>query len=1163
MPSDPCRKFKAKDIIQSIPPEIAPIPDQVSLIGTQGKIEAKVTGTPAPNIVWKKGSKTLKLDSSKYSFSLIQTSAVLYINNLSEEDAGSYTIEAENIAGFDTKSCKFSVHSPPVLDYDKKFKKQSVVSVGSNFRIYVQVTGCPKPEVVWSKDEFKLKKDDKATVEEPVESQFYLGLKQCDRNDSGVYKIRVSNQFGKAEAKFEVQIVDVPDQPKDPIEINMDQQAKSATLNWKPPKWDGGSELTGYTIEYAKILEPSISKSLNWFKLITVRPTTTSTVMDGLVKNSYYYFRVYAENAIGQSQPLESEQAIEAKPAYSAPSKPTGPLVITNVLQNGCTISWAPPADDGGSRLKSFIVEAREARRANWYQIDTVDAAETSLKISNLIENNTYFFRVSAKNSIGVGDALESDGSIAIRRPVGCPDTPLPLLVTDIQSDNCTLEWKAPAWTGGNDLLGYKVEMKVGEGSTATWNLVSDVAPTSKTYIVKNLAEGNEYYFRISAFNAVGASKPLELNRPVVPKKQITAPSAPNGPISALKCNKDSIAIQWGPPKDNGGAPVTRYVVYCREVNTNNWSRVGIVDAETFSYQVENLTENSDYHFRVVAENYIGPGKHLQTDTPIKARSPYNAPDKPDGPLTIKNLTDKSATISWQKPKNDGGSAITGYLVKRRDVKRPVWVKCGRVSPDTLSLNIKDLVEGSQYVVQVFAENSEGLSVPLELDEPIEPKRKVGAPELPASFECIGVDLDSVTLQWESPVSDGGLPVRSYKLEMCEKGKLATGESRSWQVVKDDIASINTSYSVQDLEEGHEYMFRLSATNDKGTSEVKLLDKAVKPRKTIQPPSQPAGPLKVISMEDHSFTIAWSAAASDGGSPIANYVIEVRDAIKGNWKQMATVSSNTTQYKLTDLAENNEYYIRVRARNEVNLTSQPLEVLQAVLVKSPFSVPSGPRDFKLIATGSDKVTLEFKASENDGGMDIRSYIIEKRDANRVTWIKVAKVKPKADEIDPQHVTYTVEVDELLPGASYYFRIVAENPKGRSETCELEDVVKLEKVAEKPSKPLELNILRQKKPNSVSLDWKAPVYDGNDKIKQYVVEHWSSDYMEWKLVGTCEPTETSYVVNNLKDGCTYKFRVRASNKLGESEPSLETMDIKIQKVNSLGYIYKILCIFILF
>jgi hypothetical protein len=35
------------------------------------------------------------------------------------------------------------------------------------------------------------------------------------------------------------------------------------------------------------------------------------------VRNSYYFFRITAENIIGQSEPLENEQAIQAKPAYS------------------------------------------------------------------------------------------------------------------------------------------------------------------------------------------------------------------------------------------------------------------------------------------------------------------------------------------------------------------------------------------------------------------------------------------------------------------------------------------------------------------------------------------------------------------------------------------------------------------------------------------------------------------------------------------------------------------------------------------------------------------------------------------------------------------------------------------------------------------------------
>ena len=38
--------------------------------------------------------------------------------------------------------------------------------------------------------------------------------------------------------------------------------------------------------------------------------------MDNLIKNSFYYFRVFAENSIGLSEPLETEQVIEAKPAF-------------------------------------------------------------------------------------------------------------------------------------------------------------------------------------------------------------------------------------------------------------------------------------------------------------------------------------------------------------------------------------------------------------------------------------------------------------------------------------------------------------------------------------------------------------------------------------------------------------------------------------------------------------------------------------------------------------------------------------------------------------------------------------------------------------------------------------------------------------------------------
>ena len=113
-----------------------------------------------------------------------------------------------------------------------------------------------------------MKKGDKPILDNPTETQHYLTIKQCDRNDSGTYIIKASNQYGKAEVKFVVQIVDVPDKPKGPLEITLETnqaQALSATLNWRPPKSDGGSELSGYTIEYAKIIDPTIARSTIFF----------------------------------------------------------------------------------------------------------------------------------------------------------------------------------------------------------------------------------------------------------------------------------------------------------------------------------------------------------------------------------------------------------------------------------------------------------------------------------------------------------------------------------------------------------------------------------------------------------------------------------------------------------------------------------------------------------------------------------------------------------------------------------------------------------------------------------------------------------------------------------------------------------------------------------
>lgn len=73
---------------------------------------------------------------------------------------------------------------------------------------------------------------------------------------------------------------------------------------------------------------------------------------------------------------------------------------------------------------------------------------------------------------------------------------------------------------------------------------------------------------------------------------------------------------------------------------------------------------------------------------------------------------------------------------------------------------------------------------------------------------------------------------------------------------------------------------------------------------------------------------------------------------------------------------------------------------------------------------------EWSPPIDDGGLDITKYSIEKRDSEKLIWIKVA-------EVEKAIVSYCVQ--KLLPNAQYIFRVVAENPIGTSEPIESDAV----------------------------------------------------------------------------------------------------------------------------
>lgn len=83
--------------------------------------------------------------------------------------------------------------------------------------------------------------------------------------------------------------------------------------------------------------------------------------------------------------------------------------------------------------------------------------------------------------------------------------------------------------------------------------------------------------------------------------------------------------------------------------------------------------------------------------------------------------------MTWDAPESDGGTAIIGYLLEKRDVKRPGYIFVADIDPSgPLEYKVARLFEGSEYMFRVVAENQIGNSEACETEKGIIAKPPYG-----------------------------------------------------------------------------------------------------------------------------------------------------------------------------------------------------------------------------------------------------------------------------------------------------------------------------------------------------------------------------------------------------------------------------------------------------
>lgn len=88
----------------------------------------------------------------------------------------------------------------------------------------------------------------------------------------------------------------------------------------------------------------------------------------------------------------------------------------------------------------------------------------------------------------------------------------------------------------------------------------------------------------------------------------------------------------------------------------------------------------------------------------------------------------------------------------------------------------------------------------------------------------------------------------------------------------------------------------------------------------LEKPSPPQGPLEIYGMTSTSFSIKWQPSASDGGSAILEYIVEIKEASTKSFKKLGSTKSSVTDIAVNYLEKDHGYQFKITARNAIGVS---------------------------------------------------------------------------------------------------------------------------------------------------------------------------------------------------------------------------------------------------
>ena len=260
----------------------------------------------------------------------------------------------------------------------------------------------------------------------------------------------------------------------------------SIALEWTVPV-DNGSSISGYEVQWS----PDGSAG-SWSDLHTANSTVTAYDDTGLDPGTQRYYQVRAVNSVGNGS--WSRPANAVTPA-ALPDPPT--LRAEANGESGISLSWDPPANDGGAAINAYELQVSTNDGATYSLVTITSGSARSYTQGGMQPGTTRHYQLRARNSAGWG---EFSGAVSATTLTGVPAAPV-LTARANGSTEIKLAWTKPD-DRGSEIFFYELQQS---DDGANWSTISSRLPAADTeYVHDGLGAGNVKHYRIRAQNSNG-----------------------------------------------------------------------------------------------------------------------------------------------------------------------------------------------------------------------------------------------------------------------------------------------------------------------------------------------------------------------------------------------------------------------------------------------------------------------------------------------------------------------------------------------------------------------------------------------------------------------------------------------------------------------------------